>query len=101
MPEVLVFVTKQSPLAVAGFLYYSHLLARSFCHYAAPLAEQHTLALLVPGDQAGALLEQTDRAVKYKVQGGATHRDDVFGEIILPLHLNFDILDNEDKARCR
>lgn len=102
MLEVLVFVIKLSPLVVAQFLYYSHLLVRSFCHHAAPLAEQHKLALLVPGDQAGVLLKQTDRAVKYRVQGCTTLRDDVFGEeIILHFHLNFNILDNEDKVRCR
>lgn len=50
---------------MAKFLYYSHLLALSFCHHAALLAEQHKPALLVPGDQVEVLLKQTDPAIKY------------------------------------
>lgn len=50
---------------MAKFLYYSHLLALSFCHHAALLADQHKPALFVPGVQVEVLLKQTDRAIKY------------------------------------
>lgn len=85
---------------MAKFLYYSHLLALSSCRHAALLAEQHKLALLVPGGQVEVLLKQTDQAIKYHMSLKLKHVQRGSGRSV-NVHFNFhlNISDNEHEVQ--